>query len=116
MPGELDKTHAEIAAAGREALADVQRAADETTAAIIRVIEQQTGISLRPPTAPSVMDATREQLQAADTRAQHALAATEIVLRRWTWGDAQTLGELMPSLPEEVREIVAEHLVRAGLS
>lgn len=116
MSGELDRTRAEIAAAGRDALADVQRAADETMAAIIRVVEQQTGVSLSPPPGPSVMDATREQLQAADRRAQHAVAAMNVVLRQWSWGDARTLGELMPSLPEDVRETVAEHLVRAGLS
>lgn len=113
---ELDRTREQIAAAGREALADVQRAADETMAAIIRVIEQQTGISLSPPPGPSVMDATRPQLQAADARAQHAVAAMDVVLRRWSWGDAQTLGQLMPALPEDVREAVADHLVQAGLS
>ncbi|MFI8529056.1 hypothetical protein ACIGMX_02215 [Streptomyces aquilus] len=66
--------------------------------------------------APSVMDATREQLLAADRRTQHAAAAMDVVLRRWSWGDAQTLGQLMPDLPEDVREQVADHLVRAGLS
>ncbi|GAA4016131.1 hypothetical protein [Streptomyces plumbiresistens] len=113
---ELDRTREQIAAAGREALADVQRAADETMAAIIRVVERQTGVSLSPPPGPSVMDATRAQLQAADVRAQHAVAAMDVVLRRWSWGDAQTLGQLMPELPEDVREAVADHLVQAGLS
>lgn len=82
MSGERDKTQQGIAAAGREALADVQRAADETAAAITRVIEQRTGISIGPPAAPSVMDASRAELQASDTRAEHALAAMEIVLRQ----------------------------------
>ncbi|MFD5078049.1 hypothetical protein [Streptomyces sp. NPDC058371] len=105
-----------IVAAGREAIADVQRAADEAVAAVVRVIEAETGVTLAVPAAPSVMDATRSQLTAADARAQHAVAAMDIVLRRWTWGDAQTLGELMPELPEDVREQVVDHLVRAGLS
>ncbi|MFE1441569.1 hypothetical protein [Streptomyces sp. NPDC058739] len=65
---------------------------------------------------PSIMDATRTQLRGADLRAQHAVAAMDIVLRRWTWGDAETLGQLMPDLPEDVRETVADHLVKAGLS
>ncbi|TGB03199.1 hypothetical protein [Streptomyces sp. MZ04] len=85
-------------------------------AAVVRVVEQETGITLAQPAAPSVMDATRAQLQAADLRAQHALAAMDIVLRRWTWGDARTLGELVRTLPPNVREALAEHLVRAGLS
>lgn len=67
-------------------------------------------------TQPSVMDATWSQLADADIRAQHAVAAMNVVLRQWSWGDAQTLGELMPGLPEDVREKVAEHLVAAGLS
>lgn len=65
---------------------------------------------------PSIMDATWSQLVDADRRARAAVAAMDVVLRRWTWGDAHTLGELMPQLPEDVRDLVAEHLVRAGLS
>ncbi|KUM69252.1 hypothetical protein [Streptomyces griseorubiginosus] len=65
---------------------------------------------------PPVMNATRDQLIEADRRARSAVAAMDIVLRKWSWGDAKTLGELMPQLPPDIRESVAEHLVRAGLS
>ncbi|MFF3204558.1 hypothetical protein [Streptomyces sp. NPDC002962] len=116
MPRELDKERERIAEAGREALADIRRTSDEAAAAVVRVIEQQTGITLVPPAAPSIMDATKEQLMAADLRAQYAVAAMNIVLRKWTWGDAQTLGELVRGLPEDVREQIADHLVKAGLS
>lgn len=115
MPGELDRERAEIVEAGRAALADIRRASEDAAAAVIRVIEQRTGVTLAVP-PPSIMDATRSQLADADRRAQAAVAAMDIVLRRWTWGDAKTLGELMPELPEDVRETVADHLVRAGLS
>ncbi|AZQ32636.1 hypothetical protein EJ357_03575 [Streptomyces cyaneochromogenes] len=111
----MDEQRAEIVAHGREALADIRRASDEAAAAIVRVVEQRTGVSLVAG-PPSVMDASRAQLADADRRAQHAVAAMDIVLRRWSWGDAQTLGELMPSLPQDVREAVADHLVQAGLS
>lgn len=116
MSRELDRMREEIAEAGREAIADVQRTAEQTTAAIIRVIAERTGIRIGPPAGPPVMDATREQLMAADLRAQHAGAAMDIVLRRWSWGDARTLGELVRGLPEDVREKIADHLVKAGLS
>ncbi|MFJ5266177.1 hypothetical protein ACIQAC_37525 [Streptomyces sp. NPDC088387] len=116
MSGELDRTRAEIVAAGREAIADVRRAADEAAAAIVRTIEAETGETIAAPVAPSVMDASRDQLAEADLRAQRAVAAMDQVLRRWSWGDARTLGELMPTLPEDVREQIADHLVRAGLS
>ncbi|WP_258382439.1 hypothetical protein [Streptomyces sp. NTH33] len=39
------------------------------------------------------MDATREQLAAAEARARHAVAAMDIVLRQWSWAEARTLGE-----------------------
>ncbi|MFJ9626641.1 hypothetical protein ACIRU8_02965 [Streptomyces sp. NPDC101175] len=81
-------------AAGRAALADL------------------IGNRLQPP----IMNATRAELIEADRRARSAVAAMDVVLYRWSWGDAETLGELMPQLPEDVRELVAEHLVRAGLN
>ncbi|MFF0094186.1 hypothetical protein ACFYSF_30090 [Streptomyces canus] len=115
MSGELDAQQAEIVAAGRAALADIQQASDEATAAVVRVVAQQTGVTLAVP-PPSIMDATRQQLMGADRRARAAVAAMDIVLRGWFWGDAQTLGQLMPDLPEHVREQVADHLVQAGLS
>ncbi|MEU8866907.1 hypothetical protein [Streptomyces umbrinus] len=111
MPEQRD----EIVAAGREALAEMRQVYEESAAAVVRVIEAQTGVSLSP-APPSVMDATRAQLMDADRRARAAVAAMNIVLRRWHWGDAQTLGELMPDLPEDVREQIADHLVQAGLS
>ncbi|WP_405581463.1 hypothetical protein [Streptomyces sp. NBC_01092] len=116
MSGELDAQQAEIVAAGRAALADIQQASGEATAAVVRVVAQQTGVTLAAPPGPSIMDATRAQLLDADRRAMHARAAMDIVLRGWFWGDAQTLGQLMPDLPEDVREQVADHLVQAGLS
>lgn len=115
MPGELDREREAIAEAGRETLADIQRVLAEAAAAVVRVVEQQTGITLGPPAAPSIMDATREQLGQAERRARHALAAMELI-RRWHWGDARTLGELMPELPEDVREQIADNLVKGGIS
>ncbi|MGI5374915.1 hypothetical protein ACQEV2_11830 [Streptomyces sp. CA-251387] len=116
MSGELDAQQAAIVAAGRAALADIQQASGEATAAVVRVIEAQTGVTLAAPPGPSIMDATRQQLMDADRRARAAVAAMDIVLRQWHWGDAQTLGQLMPDLPEHVREAVADHLVQAGQS
>jgi hypothetical protein len=115
MAGELDNEREAIAQAGREALADIRRASAQASAAVVRVIEQQTGVTLGPPVGPSIMDATPEQIADAERRARHALAAVELI-RRWHWGDARTLGELMPDLPEDVREQIAHNLVLAGIS
>ncbi|MGI5134214.1 MULTISPECIES: hypothetical protein [unclassified Streptomyces] len=85
-------------------------------AEIVAVVEQRTGVRL-PTGRPSVMDSTRQQLLAADVRGQHLRAALNIVLRRWFWPKSvATLGELVPDLPEDVRDQIADHLVRAGLS
>ncbi|MFF7049634.1 hypothetical protein ACFY94_14890 [Streptomyces griseorubiginosus] len=115
MAGELDRERERIAQAGREALANIQRASAEASAAVVRVIEQQTGVSLGAPAAPSIMDATPKQIADAERRARHALAAVELI-RRWHWGDARTLGELMPQLPEGVREQIADNFVKARIS
>ncbi|MGW2565796.1 hypothetical protein [Streptomyces sp. NPDC001537] len=118
MSGELDHERERFVQAGREALADIERVSAEAAAAVVRVIEKETGVSLAPPVGPSIMDATRAQLMAADLRARHAVAAMDVVLRGWSWGDARTLGELMrdPDLPQDVREHVADLLAEAGLS
>lgn len=102
--------------AGRRALAEFRQEHDRAVAAVVRVVERETGVSLAVPSGPPVMDATRDQLMAADLRAQHAVAAMDIALRGWSWGDATTLGELVRSLPEDVRERLAGHLIEAGLS
>ncbi|AZQ39652.1 hypothetical protein EJ357_44640 [Streptomyces cyaneochromogenes] len=111
----MDEQRAEIVAQGREALADIRRASDEAAAAIVRVVEQRTGVSLVAG-PPSVMDATRAQLVEADRRAQHAVAAMELI-RGWFWPPSvTTLGEFIRELPQDVREQIADHLVQAGLS
>ncbi|MEV0474698.1 hypothetical protein [Streptomyces prunicolor] len=105
----------ELARRAAADLAEVDLAADAARRSIVRGLADATGhkIAVGP---PSVMDADHEQLAAADLRARHACKAMEIVLRKWSWGEARTLGELMPQLPPDVRELVAEHLARAGLS
>ncbi|MEV0483755.1 hypothetical protein AB0I69_24500 [Streptomyces sp. NPDC050508] len=115
MAGELDRERERFVQAGREALADIQRVSADASAAVVRVIEQQTGVTLGPPVGPSIMDATPDQIADAERRARHALAAVELI-RRWHWGDARTLGELMPDLPEDVREQIADNFVKAGIS
>ncbi|WLW55569.1 hypothetical protein [Streptomyces sp. YU58] len=112
---EIEAQRAAIVAAGRAALADIQQASNEAAEAVVRVVEQRTGVSLSP-ASPSIMDATRVQLADAERRARHALAALEI-LRGWFWSQSvATLGEFIRELPEDVREAVADHLVQAGLS
>lgn len=115
MSGELDRERERIAEAGRDALADIRRASAEASAAVVRVIEQQTGITIGPPARPSVMDLTPEQFKEEAAKARYALAAVELI-RRWHWGDARTLGELMPTLPEDVREQIADNFVKAGIN
>ncbi len=111
----MDVEPEEFAAAGRETIADIRRMSDEAIAAVVRVVEQRTGTTIAVRT-PSVMDATRAQLNEAAYRAQHALAAMELV-RGWFWPkEAATLGEFVRELPEDVREEIAGHLVEAGLS
>ncbi|MEU9641325.1 hypothetical protein [Streptomyces sp. NPDC048188] len=102
--------------AGRQTLAEFRRAHDEAVAAVVRVVERETGVTLVVPASPPIMDATRDQLMSADLRAQHAVAAMDIALRQWSWGEATTLGELVRALPEDVRERLVDHLVKAGLS
>ncbi|MGW4545496.1 hypothetical protein ACWEN4_03845 [Streptomyces violaceorubidus] len=102
--------------AGRQTIAEMQQAACEAVAAVVRVVERETGVTLAVPSSPPIMDATREQLMAADLRAQHAVAAMDIALRGWSWGEARTLGELVRGLPQDVRERLVDHLVEAGLS
>ncbi|MFF7749809.1 hypothetical protein ACFZCP_11235 [Streptomyces sp. NPDC007971] len=115
MSGELDREREQIAQARREALADIQRASAEASAAVVGVIEQQTGISLGAPVGSSIMDATPEQIADAERRARHALAAVELI-RRWHWDYARTLGELVRELPEDVRERIADNFIQAGIS
>lgn len=105
----------QLIAEARQAIADTWTDANALVTHIAAVIETATGVRL-PTGRPSIMDATREQLMAADLRAQHVSTALEIVLRRWSWGDARTLGEMVRGLPEDVREQIADHLVKAGIS
>ncbi|MFI6404504.1 hypothetical protein [Streptomyces sp. NPDC050548] len=115
MSGELDRERVRIAEAGREALADIQRASAEASAAVVRVIEQQTGITLAP-VKPSVMDAHFSELVRMERQAAAYVEAMRIV-RQWMLPtDPRRLGELMPELLEDVREQIADSLVRAGLS
>lgn len=110
-----DAERAAMVAAGRETIAEFRRAADDAVAAVVRVVEAETGVTLavRP---PSIMDATREQLNEAAYRAGHALEAMKLI-RGWFWPkDVESLGEFVRELPEDVREQIADHLVKAGLS
>ncbi|MGW2169933.1 hypothetical protein ACWC1C_05300 [Streptomyces sp. NPDC001705] len=102
--------------AGRRTLEEFRREHDRAVAAVVRVVEAETGVTLAVPANPSVMDATRDQLMAADLRAQHAGAAMDIALRQWTWDGARTLGEFVRGLPPEVAARLADHLAEAGLS
>ncbi len=105
----------EIVEGGREAIADIQAQADRAIAAVVRVVEHQTGVTLAVH-QPSIMDATQADLLAAELRTQHALAALKLV-RGWFWpDDVRTLGEFVRGLPDEIREQIADHLVKAGQS
>jgi hypothetical protein len=115
MSGELDRERERIAQAGREALADIQRASAEASASVVRVIEQQTGITLTP-VRPSVMDAHFPELARMERQAAAYVEAMRVV-RQWMLPtDPRRLGELVPDLPEDVREQIADNLVRAGIS
>lgn len=105
----------EFADAGRAAIAEIRRASDEAIAAVVRVVEQQTGVTLAV-RQPSIMDATKGQLADAEYRARHALLAMEAI-RGFFWPNSvETLGEFIRGLPGDVRETIAGHLVEAGLS
>ncbi|MER5397560.1 hypothetical protein [Streptomyces sp. NPDC002599] len=112
---ELTPEREQLIAEARQAIADTWTDANALVTHIAAVIETATGVRL-PTGRPSIMDASREQLMAADHRAQHVTAALDIVLRQWAWGDARTLGELMPDLPEGVRERIVDNFVKAGIS
>ncbi|MET7570796.1 hypothetical protein ABZT04_20200 [Streptomyces sp. NPDC005492] len=115
MSGELDAERERIAQAGREALADIRRASAEASAAVVRVIEQETGVTLAV-TKPSVMDAHFPELARMERQAAAYVEAMRIV-RQWVLpSETRALGELMPELPEDVREQIADNLVRAGIS
>ncbi|MEV7342903.1 hypothetical protein [Streptomyces sp. NPDC093544] len=115
MSGDLDRKREQIAQAGREALADIQRASVEASAAVVRVVEQQTGLTLTA-VKPSVMDAHFPELARMERQAAAYVEAMRVV-RQWMLpGDPRPLGELMPELLEDVREAIADNLVRAGLS
>ncbi|WP_030674884.1 hypothetical protein [Streptomyces cellulosae] len=115
MSGELDREREAIAEAGREALADIRRASADASAAVVRVVEQQTGITLAD-AKPSVMDAHFSELARMERQAAAYVEAMRIV-RRWMLPqDTHVLGEVMPNLPDDVREQIADNLVRAGLS
>ena len=114
MSGEVDRQA--VVAEGSEALADLTRTYNEAVGAIVALVRAQTGVELVS-SQPSVMDATREQLESAAGRARWALRAMDTVLGV-TWGDSQTLGELIRDdyWSDQDRERIAEYLTRAGLS
>ncbi|WP_020122481.1 hypothetical protein [Streptomyces canus] len=115
MPGELDRERERIAEAGREALADIQRASAEASAAVVRVVEQQTGVTLAA-AKPAVMDAHFPELARMERQAAAYVEAMRIV-RQWMLpSDPRALGELMPGLLEDVHEQIADNLIQAGLS
>ncbi|MFF3874680.1 hypothetical protein [Streptomyces sp. NPDC001978] len=113
--GEHLAIREQLIAQGRQAIADTWTEANAAVADIAAMIETATGVRL-PTGRPSVMDAAPEDITELEQRCAHFLEFVEIY-RRWRpRGDRRTLGQLMPELPEDVREAVADHLVRAGLS
>ncbi|WP_405591276.1 hypothetical protein [Streptomyces sp. NBC_01092] len=115
MTDDIEAHRAAIVSAGRAALADINQASAEAAGAVVRVVEQQTGVTLAV-RSPSIMDATKAQLADAERRARHALVAVDLI-RGWFWPrDVVTLGEFVRDLPEDVREQIADNLVKAGLS
>ncbi|MFG2638861.1 hypothetical protein ACGFX8_34870 [Streptomyces sp. NPDC048362] len=110
LPEREQSDRQEIVVAGRETIAEFRRAA------VVRVVEQETGVTLvdRP---PSIMDATREQIADALLRARHAVAAAETVLSV-SWGESGTLGELMrdPIWTDAERERIVDNFIRTGIS
>lgn len=100
---------------GMDVIAEIRRQADRQIAAVVRVVEHQTGVTLAV-RQPSVMDATKKQILDAERRAQHALAALKLI-HGWFWpNDVATLGEFVRGLPDDIREQIADHLVKAGQS
>ncbi|MCX4558104.1 hypothetical protein [Streptomyces phaeochromogenes] len=112
---ELDAVRAQLIANARQAIADTRAEADATVAHISALIKMATGERL-PTGRPSVMDAQWGDLDRMAGQARAYLEAVELIRRRRLRGDARTLGQLMPSLPEDVREQIADNLVKAGLS
>ncbi|MER5662328.1 hypothetical protein [Streptomyces mirabilis] len=105
----------ELITDARATLAHIDEVADRARKAVVDLVRARTGreINVRP---PSVMDATREQLIDAGRRARHAHEAMRLIFR-FTWSaEYATLGALMRELPEDVREQIADHLWKAGLS
>ncbi|MGW3022468.1 hypothetical protein [Streptomyces sp. NPDC001221] len=102
---------------GGEAIADLTREYRRAVAAIVELVRTATGVELVPSARPSVMDATREQLEDAAGRARQALRAMDLVLGVH-WGDCTTLGEVIRDeyWDQQDRELIAEHLAAAGLS
>lgn len=116
MSGEPDREREAIVTAGRAALADIRRASEEATAAVVRVIAAETGVYLGPPAGPSVMDAQWGDLDRLAGRCTALLELHALIKQRRLPGDTRTLGTLVRELPEDVRESVADLCIRAGLS
>lgn len=64
----------------------------------------------------SVMDLPVRDLVRAGFLADRIAAARDLVMRHVKPTDPRMLGEVMPQLPEEIRELVVDHLLHAGLS
>lgn len=102
---------------GAEAIEDLTAQYREAVGAVVALVRQGTGVDLTPSPRAPIMNATREQLKEAAGRARWALMAVDRVLS-CTWGDLETLGEVMQDdyWSDEERAEIAEWLARGGLS
>lgn len=107
----------ELITSGSEAIAALTRDYRAAVGTVVELVRTSTGVDLTPVSRPPIMDATREQLEDAAGRARQALRAMDLVLSVH-WGDNATLGQVIadPYWDQRDRELIVDHLVRAGLS
>ena len=111
---ELTPDQTDVLAQCSAAIEDFNRQHDQAVSMIVKFARERTGVTL-PVRHASIMDLTRRDLVRAKIRFDHFAAAHELIMPYLAPDDTRTLGELMPQLPEETAELVAEHLAEAGL-
>jgi len=111
----MSDEHGELIKRAADALAEIDIAADRARAAVASTVEHETGMKIAFG-KPSVMDAGFRDLVRMRIQVDHYIAGHDLIKQWMLPTDTRTLGQLMPQLPEEIRELVAEHLAEAGLS
>lgn len=107
--------HNELIQRAADDLAEIDIAAARARAAVASAIRRETGIEITFG-KPAIMDATGRDLLRMRFQVDHYAAAHKLITQHVSPTDPRPLGEVMRQLPEEVRELIADHLIRAGLS